>query len=266
MRELFANPAVMPPDDFVEYWAAGRLNLHGQNPYAPECLLPLEQAAGRDTAEAVMMWNPPWTLTAAMPLGAFAARPAQLAWLLLNLAALLFSIDRLWKLAGGPEHRLWVAFALALTFLPSIFVLQAGQITSLVLLGVVLFVWLQKSGRPVLAGAATVLVAIKPHLVYLLWIAVAVEAVSHRKWATVIGGVLAGLAATAWPIATNPDVFAQYFDAYRNHPPVQWMSLTLGTLLRLTLGGEKFWLNAVPLGLGLAWFARHYRRHRHDWD
>src|SRR5262245_34434940 len=231
MRGLLADPTVMPPDDFVEYWAAGRLNLHGQDPYSPEFLLPLEQAAGRDTDEAVMMWNPPWTLSAAMPLGAVDARPAQLAWLILNFAVILFCADRVWQLAGGPKSSRWVAYALALTFLPSFFVLRAGQITPLVLLGCVLFAWSYRLGRPGLAGATAVLVAVKPHLVYLLWVAVAVEAVDRRKVWAVFGGVLAGLAATAWPLAANPAVFEQYFAACRDHPPVQWMSLTIGTLL-----------------------------------
>jgi hypothetical protein len=266
MRGLLADPGVMPPDDFVEYWAAGRLNLHGQNPYSPELLLPQERAAGRDTDEAVMMWNPPWTLSAVMPLGLLDARPSQLAWLVLNFAVILFCADRIWGLANGPASRRWIAYALALTFLPSFFVLRAGQITPLVLLGVVLFTYLQKLGRPGLAGAAAVLVAVKPHLVLLLWVAVAFEAIGNRKWATVLGGVLGGLAATAWPLLTNPDLFDQYVNAYRTHPPVQWMSLTIGTMLRLVLGGEKFWLNAVPLGFGLVWFARHYRTNRHHWD
>ena len=37
---LLNDPGIWPPDDYVEYWAAGRLNLHGQNPYSPELLLP----------------------------------------------------------------------------------------------------------------------------------------------------------------------------------------------------------------------------------
>jgi hypothetical protein len=266
MRGLLADPTVMPPDDFVEYWAAGRLNLHGQDPYSPELLLPLERAAGRDTDEAVMMWNPPWTLSAVMPLGVFDARPAQLAWLILNFAIILFCADRVWVLANGPRRYRGIAIVLALTFLPTFFVLRAGQITPLVLLGVVLFAWLQRMGRPGLAGAAAVFVAIKPHLVALLWVGVAAEALFNRNWKTVLGGVVAGIAATAWPLLANPDLFDQYVNAYRTHPPVQWMSLTIGTLLRLTFGGEKFWLNAVPLGLGLIWFVSRFRRHRGNWD
>ena len=33
VRHLLADPTVWPPDDFVEYWAAAKLTLAGQNPY-----------------------------------------------------------------------------------------------------------------------------------------------------------------------------------------------------------------------------------------
>ena len=66
---LIAKPGVLA-DDYVEYWAAGRLNLSGADPYAGDQLLPLERAAGRKT-EVLMMWNPPWTLALAMPLALF---------------------------------------------------------------------------------------------------------------------------------------------------------------------------------------------------
>src|SRR5215213_4247809 len=95
-RRLIADPTVWPPDDFIEYWAAARLTLDGKNPYDGEQLLPLQQAAGRDTDEAVMMWNPPWTLAVVLPLGAIEPRPAQLLWLAINLAAILICGDRLW--------------------------------------------------------------------------------------------------------------------------------------------------------------------------
>ena len=55
VRTLLSDPTVWPPDDFVEYWAAARLTLDGQNPYDPALLLPPQQAAGRATDEAVMM-------------------------------------------------------------------------------------------------------------------------------------------------------------------------------------------------------------------
>ena len=74
LQPLLNDRSIWPPDDYVEYWAAGRLNLQGENPYSPELLLPLERGAGRDTDEAIMMWNPPWTLALAMPFGLMDSR------------------------------------------------------------------------------------------------------------------------------------------------------------------------------------------------
>ena len=48
IRKLLADPSIWPPDDFIEYWAAAKLTLDGQNPYDANLLLPLQQANGRD--------------------------------------------------------------------------------------------------------------------------------------------------------------------------------------------------------------------------
>src|SRR5262249_40386112 len=102
---LLAAPPIWPPDDFIEYWAAAKLTLDGQNPYDPELLLPLQLANGRQTDKAVMMWNPPWSLAVVLPLGLFPAREAQLLWLAVNLVAIGFCGERLWLLRGGSRAR-----------------------------------------------------------------------------------------------------------------------------------------------------------------
>src|SRR5262245_53178403 len=139
VRQLLANPTVWPPDDFVEYWAAARLTLEGKNPYDGELLLPLQQHAGRDTKDPIMMWNPPWSMPAVLPLGLLEAREAQLLWLLVHLVVAGFCADRLWLLYGGSRSLRWIAWGVAFLFMPSIFALSSGQISLFLLLGVVLF-------------------------------------------------------------------------------------------------------------------------------
>jgi len=266
VRQLLRNPAVWPPDDFIEYWAAARLTLDGQNAYDPSLLFPLQVAAGRDTSEAVMMWNPPWSLTAVLPLGLLPAREAQLLWLLVNLAAVGFAGDRLWQLYGGRRDRRWLGWLIAGAFVPTLFALHAGQIGPLLLLGAVLFLIALKHDRPFLAGAATVLLAIKPHLAYLLWLAILCDAIVRRRASLLVGGAIAGIVCTLLPLTFNPQVIQQYADAMANRPPDQWVSPTLGTLLRLAFGEERFALQFVPMALGLAWFAWHWHRERHSWN
>src|SRR5204863_239149 len=64
------EPGVLPIDDFAEYWAAGKLNLSGGNPYDADRLTALQSPAGPpDDEPAIIMWNPPPTLTFVMPFG-----------------------------------------------------------------------------------------------------------------------------------------------------------------------------------------------------
>ena len=268
VKQLLNDPSILPPDDFIEYWAAGYLNAHGLNPYDPEKLLRLQLAAGRDTDEAVMMWNPPWTLSVAMPFGLLPSRPSQLLWLALGLALVGLCAVWAWNVYGGPAKLRWLPAALAFTFLPTFFVLQSGQIGPLLLLGAVAFVALERSGRPFAAGAAAVLLAIKPHLAYLFWIALPVWALARwgRGWKVIVGGLLTGVAATAVPLACNPDVLRQYWEALAHRPPAQWVSPTLGSVLRLWFGETSFGLQFVPMLAGLVWLAYHGWKHRRAWD
>src|SRR6266436_2025258 len=85
--------AFLNPRDFLEYWAAGRLNVHGGNPYDPSELLRTQQIADPTRDGAVMMWNPPWSLAAYMPLGLLPPRGATLLWLGLQLVAVIAACD-----------------------------------------------------------------------------------------------------------------------------------------------------------------------------
>ncbi len=242
------------------------MNAQGNNPYAPQLLLPVEKAAGRDTDEAIMMWNPPWTLALAMPFGLLDSRVAQLMWVGLGFLIIAFSADMLWRLYDGPVHFRWVAWLLAFTFLPTFFVLAAGQIGTWVLLGAVLFLFFQGRGWSMLAGASTVLLAIKPHLVYLFWIALIYWGV-RRDRRLILGGLLAGMAATAIALACNPDVLQQYWYAMTQLTPIKWQSPTVGTLLRMAGGEQIFGLTFLPTAIGIAWWiARSARRINSPWS
>jgi Glycosyltransferase family 87 len=260
-QRLLNDRSILQIDDFVEYWAAGQLNAQGKNPYDPDKLLPLERAAGRDTDEAVMMWNPPWTLTLAMPFGLMDSRAAQLLWLALGFGLVVLGADVLWRLYGGPPESRWISWALAFTFLPTFFVLHAGQIGTWVFAGTVLFLYFQKRGWSMLAGASTVLLAIKPHLVYLFWIALVVWGI-RRDRRMLLGSLIAGVLTTAIPLACNHGVLEQYWYELRHRPPAQWESPTLGTLIRLiegeaSDGKSRFGLTFLPAVLGVGWLLWH---------
>ena len=116
---VLTTPRLLSTDDFVQYWAVGRTNLYGRNPYDPKQLAPLQEVAGRadylpDTA--TIAWNPPWTLAFLMPFGLLSYPSARLTWWLLSLAAVFVTTNWAWGFYGGPAKLRWVAWTLAFGF------------------------------------------------------------------------------------------------------------------------------------------------------
>jgi len=259
--------SVLPPEDFCEYWAAGRLNAQGRNPYSGPELLPLENSAGWDKDYPVYMYNPPWTLTFVMPIGQIGDYYlAQKLWLLMNLVIIAGCADAMWLLCGGQASQRWAAWAVALLFTPVITTLRMGQIPPLILLGITGFLVCQRWRHDLLAGAFLVLTAIKPHLVYLVGPAVLLWVWQSGRWRVLLGGAVAFALATFIPWAFNPPVFQQYRECLDSSPPTEWITTTFGTLLRAPFGGDYPWLQFVPPALGLAWLGIYWRRHGKNWD
>jgi hypothetical protein len=252
-------------DDFVEYWAAGRLNLTGGNPYAPGELLPLQQAAGLGGHEPIMMWNPPWTLALVMPFAIFSYPVERLLWLLLNLGLLAASVTYIWWYYGGPRRQRWVALLVLVTYLPVLFVLRMGQIAPLMLVGILGFLHFEGRSRWFLAGAFAALVAIKPHLIYLFWIAQLLWIIDRRAWRVLLGALAALAAGTALAWLVNPGVISQYVAAATGYPPSDWATPTLGGGLRFAFGYGRFWLQFLPSVAGALWFLWYWRRQRPAW-
>src|SRR2546422_11269595 len=74
---LSAAPIQWPLDDFAEYWAAGRLNAAGHNPYDHAATLQEQRRIGWPEPDPHMMDNPPRTLALAMPMATTTLHPAR---------------------------------------------------------------------------------------------------------------------------------------------------------------------------------------------
>jgi len=258
------------PFDFTEYWAAGRLNARGENPYDGSNVRAVQRGIGLDDT-AIMMWNPPWTLALVMPVGLLDFRTAYGVWVLANVALLLASAELLWRGFGGDPARRWLAYLLALTFVPTIFLIGSGQITGVVLVGLAGFLVLAGANRPLLAGAVGALTAVKPHLLALFALWLLLDAIRSRAGRRVVlGGLLVGLAACVSPTVANPDVWAQYLTATTgpssadHHNLARWTPPLLGWWLRTAVPGQPFWVQWVPLALAAVGFAAWYRGADHN--
>jgi hypothetical protein len=259
----------MGVNDFVEYWAAARLLLTGFNPYSPEQLFVLQRSVGWAEEIPLIMWNPPWVFVFILPFGLLDFAIGQFFWLLLHSTLILYCGIKLWHLHGGPVRYTRIAWIATFTFFPTYIVLLLEQIGPMILFGVVGFLHFQKQRQWGRAGAMLPLIAIKPHLVYLLWIALLFWVLEHRQWKLVFGAFVSGVFVILVPITLNSAIFNQYLQLHLTAPPptpFDWSTPTIGRALREFFVVPGIWLQLLPTLLGMLWFTFFWRRHRQTWD
>ncbi|MFM8272838.1 MAG: glycosyltransferase family 87 protein, partial [Gemmata sp.] len=246
---IVSSPRFALPRDFIEYWAAGRVNARGGNPYHPDALLAEQRRADPGRTHAVMMWNPPPALAVYAPLGLLGPRWAALVWAGAQLAAVLVACDLVWR-AYCPAHR-WLAAGAAVSFAGTWWLVAYGQNTGLMLLGLGGFLHFAKRDRPLAAGACAALTALKPHLLAVFGVLLVADFGTRRGRRALAAGSAALGAALAAALAPNPAVVAQFVEAARHPaegatPLSAWAVPVPAYWLRARLAPGHFWVQFVP--------------------
>ena len=195
-------------NDFTFYLVGARIGLaHGWGRIYD---LGLQQAelkrlgSGITVAQLARFISPPPVAWAAVPLTGLPYPVAYLAWSILLVAALALA----WWLAAPEAGRARVFFlAAALGWLPVIYGLQLGQPGLLVAAGVALCYALLRRGSDGWAGAALVLLILKPQLAFLVPLAL----LAAGRWRAFAGSAIAlGLIGGLSVIALGWDGVAAY--------------------------------------------------------
>jgi len=260
---LIPSAKASSPNDFAFYWTAARLTLDGANPYSPADTEALQQRLSFQGKGRLVMLNPPWTLPLIAPFGLLPYSTASSLWFLLQLSLLLISIQWLWQLYGRVMSP-WIGWLVSVTFLPLAVVLAIGQIGPLMLFGIAGFLRFETRRHDYLAGALLFLAAVKPHLIYLLWIALFLDAVRHRRWKPFAS--FAGVLTCASLVAIFLDyrVFQQYLELVAGGGLVSAEMPTLGGLMRHISGLAL--LQFLPIAVAAGWFAIYWIRQRAGWN
>ena len=245
----FGSPGT---DDFIEYWSAGQLLLQGKNPYDFAELHQIEVGLGAPYEFLNIMWNPPWLLVWILPLLLLPFKGAALAWWYLNTALFLSCGIAIWRLLAPGKAwnrvRIEVALIATVAFIPGLLTIRMGQMSTLLLVGVVGFLYCVEKDKPFLAGMFLTLTTIKP-LLYLLWIAVAWWVITERQWKVVVGAGATLVVSLSALTAISPAWITGYQRALQS-PPLYWASATLAAVLHLSI--FKNWPGAyfLPTAVG----------------
>jgi len=265
-EKLFAG-GLPAPMDFAAFWTAGQIGHAGGNVYDAAAVQQVQRGIGlNDTA--IMMWNPPWTLTLVLPLGWLSFPAAYGLWVVVNIGLMLASAELLRRAFDGARA---VAYLLTIAFAPSLLLIFSGQLTMFVLVGLAAFIVLRPR-HPYLAGAVGAISAIKPHMLVLFALWLFLDAIRTRDGRKVLLGGAASLLALSIPATlANPEIWSQYAaittsGSSANHEHVaSWSPPLVGWWLRMAVPGQPFWVQWLPLAAGVALFAFVFR-HRREAD
>jgi hypothetical protein len=251
--------------DSIAYWAAGELLVHHQNPYSVPAVLALQRSQGYLGQKPLMMRPLPWSVWMFLPLGLLNVYWAWAVWTALLLACLVASIRICWKLYGeGPKPP--PAFTLAAyLFAPVAGCLVGGAMGMVLLLGIALFLLLERD-HGFWAGVALLVPMAKPHIFALLWPILAIWIITRKKWGLLGGAAAALLVATSIALAFDSQIL-QHYRAMMHDQAIQNEFIpALSGMIRVLFFRRFFWVQFVPLGLGFAWSAWYFSAHRQWWD
>jgi hypothetical protein len=258
-------PESFPAPDYIQYWAASRVNLAGGNPYDWSVMLAAERQAEPALPTPVMMFNPPWTLSLTTLPGLLPYEASRVLWMAWCCIVLSGSSVFLWHYWGGSAARTPIVAVLAILYPPSFFGIVMGQVSPFMLLGIVGFLYFEQRQRFFRAGAVLSLTLVKPQVAYLVWAAVCVWSVHGRRWRMLAGALAAVAMMCIMPLASNSQVLVQYLGAMLDDPPTYFVPPTIGTLLRLMIGWRQTWPMWLPPLAGATWLAFHYATRRSSW-
>lgn len=250
--------------DSIAYWAAGNLLIHHQNPYDHQTVLEIERAAGYQDQRPLVLRTPPWSLFMVAAVGLLSAFWAWVFWILLSLVSLFAGMRLCAKMYGGktpPNLMAIVGYTLA----PVPACLVSGQMGLILMSGVVLFLWLEPRS-PFWAGAALILPFAKPHLLTAFWLVLVIW-VLHRKNRQVALGFIAALVLTIGvAVAFDPLVFRQYREMLHAAAIGNEFIPAFSGVLRLLFFRRLFWVQFMPMAVGVIWCVFFYARNASCWD
>jgi hypothetical protein len=251
--------------DSIQYWATGKLLLHRQNPYSVPEVESLESSAGYASKRPLMFRCPPWALWLVLLPGLFNAYWAWVVWLAILLVSLVIAMRLSWRIFDERAHPPAIFLAAGYLFAPVAACLVAGQIGILLLLGIVLFLAYEEE-RPFWAGAALMIPMAKPHIFALVWPILALWALRRKRW-SLIGGFGAIFAITVViAFAFDPAVLQDYRGMLHQQAIQNEFIPSLSGMIRAIFFRRFFWVQFVPLALGLGWAAWYYWKNKDEWN
>lgn len=262
---ILLYPISLPPGagdwDFQAYWSSAYLLANGMDFSDPGLVGEVERTLTNwDKPETLYAWYSPIGNVVLLPLTFIPFTRAVYYWLILNIVVLFYSTMLIW---GDTDSRKWIPLVAVFSFSMTIVSLVFGQINTLEVLGLALFLHFIRSERQYLAGGSLVLTTIKPHLVIFTLPILLLDLLRKKEWRALVGFAFV-LTLCAFVL----------FALYPSWPQSFWTVVTsgMGTVREtpninglLVLAGEQTFgklIWPIALFVGILWWLKDGQ----DWD
>lgn len=257
---LLIRPITLPPNigtgDLRPYWSSSYLFAKGQDFGDFSKMDAVERNLTGWTEPYIMVaWFSPIGNLIFLPYTLLTFAQATLYWLLTNLVVMFLSVLLIWR---NIVERPWIPLIATFGFSMTLVSLFMGQVNTVEVLGLALFLYFIGSKRYYAAGISLVLTTIKPHLVILTLPLLLLDIVRHKQWRVFAGfasaliGCLLILFAfySAWPLSFWK-VVTSGMDTVRATPSLNGLLVVAGE----HVWGKWVWLAVLSLAI-LIWWKR----------
>jgi hypothetical protein len=239
-------------EDFIDFYAAGRVTLTGGNVYDVRQLAAAAQAVG-DSIHYNPFYYPPWLAVLVAPVALLPYGMARVIWMGLNVGAWVAGLWLLSEAAGFParaagnQRQRWLVY-LAATYLLAWMTWRFEQLGVLLFASMAIALWAFRTGRYGWGGGALALMATKPTIAVVPVAAMLVWLARKRQWRALAGfaGAAGGLLLIGLPFLD------EYVAALRRPDFGQGLAyvldangVPLATRINTTMGD---WLTALGVG------------------
>ena len=239
--------------DFRPYWSSSFLLRNGQD---------FSDLSNMDSIERSQTnWRESYTMSAWFaPTGNLILLPytflpfahAVYYWLITNILVVFLSAILLWQRI---KIHIWIPLGVSFTYSATLVSLYMGQVNTLVMLGLSLFIFFSAKKHDFLAGACLILLTIKPHLVILTLPLLILNTIWQRKL-KVFAGFMSALVVCAlilwdvYPRWLNSfwQVITSGMSSFREAPTIP------GLLVHAGYGhGKWLWIIVLSLAIIIWW-------------
>ncbi|PKO05191.1 MAG: hypothetical protein CVU41_13005 [Chloroflexi bacterium HGW-Chloroflexi-3] len=171
--------------DYRPYWSATYLLAHGQDFSNPGLMDGIERTLTNWNKPFTMMaWFAPTGMVILLPFTILPFKQAAFFWLLTNILVLSSATMLIWS---DVKRKIWIPLLAVFGFPMTLLSLYVGQINTLVLFGLIVFISLKKPEHHYLRGIGLALTTIKPHLVILSLPLIILDSIYKKHWKILIG-------------------------------------------------------------------------------